>query len=508
MYIVNSTKEFSLLGETDAVRLGIVTINLKGAEKEVTVNKVDFVTKSALSKQEPIQNQQSQRQIEDTMKLMRMKHKDVFSDVTGKFQGPPIKIQVSKNAVPIIQPRRGNPLHYVDRLEKELKKMLDEDIIEGPLDEEEPGTFISNLVITDKKGTDQIRVTLDCQSVNKFIIPTHEPIPTSSELRHKLRGADRFSKLDMTNCYYQFEIEESARKLYTFRTPWGIYRYKRMVMGTSPASSEVQKKIREMIQKCPNTIHIKDDIIVYGKGSEHDTSLDHLLSVLKKNGVTMRPHKCELGKEEILWFGNIFSKYGMSPDPDKCSIIKQWPAPKSAAEVKSFLQTVQFNSKFLTGQPGEISYPELTKPLRDLTKKNVKFKWTELEDSAFQELKKRLCSDRVVVPFDTALPTRLYVDSSYAGTQATIAQEHIVNQESCWRPVDHSSRAWTPAESRYSQMERESNGILTGMCMNRMYTMGTHVEVVTDHEPLIPIYSIEGSKERPLRVDSHIVENY
>ena len=109
----------------------------------------------------------------------------------------------------------------------------------------------------------------------------------------------------------------------------------------------------------------------------------------------------------------------------------------------------------------------------------------------------------MVVPFDTALPTRLYVDSSYAGTQATVAQEHIVNQESCWRPVDHTSRAWTPAESRYSQMERESNGILTGMCMNRMYTMGTHVEVVTDHEPLIPIYSIEGSKERPLRVDSH-----
>ena len=82
----------------------------------------------------------------------------------------------------------------MDRLEAELKKMLNEDIIEGPLDEEEPGTFISNLVITDKKGTDQIRVTLDCQSLNKFIIPTHETIPTSGELPHKLKGADRFSK--------------------------------------------------------------------------------------------------------------------------------------------------------------------------------------------------------------------------------------------------------------------------------------------------------------------------
>ena len=277
-----------------------------------------------------------------------------------------------------------------------------------------------------------------------------------------------------------------------------------MVMGTIPASSEVQRNIREIIQNCPNIIHIKDDIIVYGKGSEHDVHLEQLLSVLSKNGFTLRPHKCELGKDEILWFGNTYSKYGMSPDPEKCSIIKQWPAPKSATEVKSFLQTVQFNSKFLTGQAGEVSYPELTKPLRDLTKKNAKFRWTDEEESAFQELKKRLCSDRVVVPFDTALPTRLYVDSSYAGTQATVAQEHIVKEQSYWRPVEHTSRAWTPAESRYSQMERESNGILTGMCMNRMYTLGTHVEVVTDHEPLIPIYSDEGSsKERPLRVDSH-----
>ena len=67
----------------------------------------------------------------------------------------------------------------------------------------------------------------------------------------------------------------------------------------------------------------------------------------------------------------------MSPDPEKCNIIHQWPAPKSVAEVKSFLQTVQFNSKFLTGQQGEASYPELTKPLRDLTKKNAKFRWTD-----------------------------------------------------------------------------------------------------------------------------------
>ena len=94
--------------------------------------------------------------------------------------------------------------------------MLEDEVIEGPISTEEPGTFISNLVIVDKRNTDRIRVTLDCTFANKEIYPTHEPIPTPEELRHKLKGSDRFLTLDMTNCYYQFEIEENARKLFAF----------------------------------------------------------------------------------------------------------------------------------------------------------------------------------------------------------------------------------------------------------------------------------------------------
>ena len=69
-------------------------------------------------------------------------------------------------------------MHYRECAKAELKKMISEDIIEGPIDIEEPGTFLSNLVITDKKGTDKVQVTLDCQEVNKSIYSTYEPIPT------------------------------------------------------------------------------------------------------------------------------------------------------------------------------------------------------------------------------------------------------------------------------------------------------------------------------------------
>ena len=52
----------------------------------------------------------------------------------------------------------------------------------------------------------------------------------------------------MTHCFHQFEIEEKARKLFTFRTPDGLYRYKRLVMGNSPASSECHRRVRDMVK--------------------------------------------------------------------------------------------------------------------------------------------------------------------------------------------------------------------------------------------------------------------
>ena len=78
MYIVNSFKELSLLGESDAVRFGIATINLNGASEEVDVKNVEFLAKSELPRQEPVQSDQFQRQIEDTINLIKKSIKMCF----------------------------------------------------------------------------------------------------------------------------------------------------------------------------------------------------------------------------------------------------------------------------------------------------------------------------------------------------------------------------------------------------------------------------------------------
>ena len=132
---------------------------------------------------------------------------------------------------------------------------MENDVIEGPLTEEEEGSWISNLVITDKKWDEgkpgerqQIRANLDLRPLNKYVYQTHEPIPTPDELKHRLKGSNRFTALDMVHSFHQFQLEEDARKLFTFRSPWGLYRYKRLVMGNSPASSECHRRVRAVVE--------------------------------------------------------------------------------------------------------------------------------------------------------------------------------------------------------------------------------------------------------------------
>ena len=110
------------------------------------------------------------------MEKIKEEFKGIFGGV-GKYKGDPVRIQMDERVKPIIQPPRKIPLHYVKPLEDHLEELLKEDVIEGPLQQEEPGTWISNLVITDKKWDKnrsnkkegertQIRANLDLRPLN------------------------------------------------------------------------------------------------------------------------------------------------------------------------------------------------------------------------------------------------------------------------------------------------------------------------------------------------------
>ena len=247
-------------------------------------------------------------------------------------------------------------------------------------------------------------------------------------------------------------------------------------------------------------IQIKDDIVVHGQGQEHDDNLRALLKRLYEYGIRLRKEKCSFGQQSIMWFGHIFSKQGMSPDPEKVRHIKAWPAPKNKDEVKSFLQTVQFVAAYMRSEKGT-PHADVTAPLRKLTHKHVRFEWTEECQRAFTELKNRLSDKTVLVPYVPHLPTRLYVDHGPEGIASTVAQLHKEGNNPGWKAVHHKSPSLIPAEQNYTKPEGESLAIYSGIKLNQQYLYGTPFTVMTDHSALPSLYNT--NRQAPTRVERH-----
>ena len=108
--------------------------------------------------------------------------------------------------------------------------------------------------------------------------------------------------MDMVHSFHQFVLEPAARKLFTFRAPGGLYRYKRLVMSNSLASSEAHRRIKTVLSACEGVIQIKDDVLVYGDQETHNGRLRAVLERFQKVGLTLRKEKCYLSQSEVKWF--------------------------------------------------------------------------------------------------------------------------------------------------------------------------------------------------------------
>ena len=536
VFIVESGEVDSLLGRDDGIRLGIIKLCPDGEKKAIEIRKeverrknevawLQLAKKLKIEESERFSDGRNQAEVDQDIDRILAKHPQLFQGL-GRVKNQEVDIQLKAGATPKIQPRRPVPIHYTEKLKKKIEELKREGVIEGPLSGPlEPGSYVSNPVITAKRWSDEeIRLNLDLSDANEDIVMSHHPIPTPDELRHELRDADTFTSIDANQMFQQWMIARNKRKLFTFRTPWGLYRYLRLPSGVNCAGQECNNNLRAIVEGLEGIIQIADDIVVFGKGRIHDQRLEKLLRRLEKWGITLRKEKCCWGRPEVLWFGKVYSKAGVSIDPTKTEVIRSLERPTSAKEVRSFLQMAQFNSEFLhPGQDGkgrQKNYAELTKPLRDAANAGTRFKWTTECQVAFNRIKELMASDKILEHYHPDRQTKLYVDFSDEGISATLAQGRPITVEQAqqlkalgarvnkvnkewveWRPVTHVSRSLEKSEKNYSSVEGESLAVLYGIWRLRRYLWGTKFQVAGDHKPLLPHYN--GKKVSPHRVTHH-----
>ena len=501
VYVVRGQQQ-SLLGLRDGEALGIIEIKPEGRYEMVGRVTPEYKLPPP-GEGEVVSGGQTQAQIDSKLEKIIEGYTSVFEGI-GRAKMKPIHIFLKEGVVPVQQKQRPVAFHYKDRLKEHINELSKAGVIEGPLESKDATGWVCNPVITHKKWSDtKIRMNLELRSMKNVVRTTHFPMPTFTELRHNFAGSDRFTSLDMNHAYHQFGLDEESKQLFTFYSPWGLYRYNTLVMGAHTASSECQEAVRLMLVGLEGVQQIQDDVVVHGKGEQHDIRLEAVLKRFQEYNITLRRQKCTFGQTEVLWFGHKYSKQGMSPDPSKTKMIKDWPAPTCKSEVKSFLQTVQFCAVFMKPGPGR-TYADVTSPLRKLTAKQVRFKWDDLCQRSFEELKELLWSDTVMANYEVDRRTRVYVDHGPQGVAATLAQEYKVpgQAQPVWRPVNHTSRSMTVAEKNYGKTEGESLAVVHGILTNKSFLYGIDFTVITDHLPLVSLYNSPG-RAAPVRVAKH-----
>ena len=468
-----------LLGRQTLEELGMIQFDATGGLKEPNRDELQKIHKIHTGN-------------EDLNKIL-LQHEERFGGIgKARRDGQDIQIHLplKEDAKPIAQKPRRVPYHLMEPLRHRMDEFVKKDIMEK-VPEHDSITWCSPLVVQPKpKNPSDIRVSLDLRVLNKSMERTRQvQAPITEDFINTFKDCKVFSKLDMNHGYHQFSLDEESRKLMTFSSPWGNYRYKRLAFGGVNSQDLFDAEMSKIISGIPRVLNNRDDIMVGGTDwDDHNANLAALLQRLKLHNLTLRKEKCEFGKSTIDFHGHLFTAEGLKPSPSKVKAVSECNPPKSKEELVSFLQMMAYLSRYIS------NFSIRCEPLRRLTKKEHSFEWTEAQQMAFEDLKTAITTAPVLIPYKPGRETMVICDGSPTGLGGGLFQK----TEHGYQPVHFVSRSLTDTEKRYSQIEREALAAEFTTTRLHMYLLGAqHFQLATDHKPLLPLFNNPTAKLPP-----------
>ena len=239
-----------------------------------------------------------------------------------------------------------------------------------------------------------------------------------------------------------------------------------------------------------------DDICVASDSIEqHFADLTEVFRRLRDNHLSINLGKCEFGKTEIRFLGHLVNAEGIRPLPEKVEVIKQFPKPKVAQELKRFIAMVNFYRKFL---PHAITYQIQLQKLVTGNKKNDRspLTWTQPAEEAFERCKYELANATLLAHPDAEAQLALYVDASDTAVGAALHQ--LIN--GTLQPLAFYSKKLTQSQAKYSTYDRELAAMYQAVSHFRYMIEGRRCYIVTDHRPLTFAFHQKSEKASPRRI--------
>ncbi|GJS07261.1 putative reverse transcriptase domain-containing protein [Tanacetum coccineum] len=142
------------------------------------------------------------------------------------------------------------------------------------------------------------------------------------------------------------------------------------------------------------------------------------------------------GYHQLRFLGHVINGNGIHV---KIDAFKNWKAPRTPTEFRSFLGLVGYYRRFIE------NFSKIAKPLTILTQKSKTFDWGEEQELAFQTLKDKLCNAPVLALPDGPEDFVVYCDTSGIGLGYHKSLQHIFSQ----KELNMQQRRWIELFSDY-----------------------------------------------------------
>ena len=152
-----------------------------------------------------------------------------------------------------------------------------------------------------------------------------------------------------------------------------------------------------------------DDLMIFMEKDdqeEHDKIVLKVLKHLRDNDLFVKPEKCRFRVTEVDFLGMIVSHNGIKMDPEKVNAILKWPELTNVKQVRAFLGLGNFYRHFIK------DYAVISRPMVDLTCKDVLFNFGDKEKASFKALKAAFTTAPMLHYPDQDRKFRLETDAS------------------------------------------------------------------------------------------------
>lgn len=394
------------------------------------------------------------------------RNKDIFGGL-GKFPGT-FSIKLHENSKPILHYKKRIPLALVDKLKVKLDQMVQDEII-SPVDY--PTDWVNNLQIVEKPNSNDLRICLDPKPLNTCIKREHFLIPTIDDLTSKLAKKSFFSVLDLSSGFWHMELDGDSSNLTTFMTPFGRFKFNRVPFGLNCAPEMFQGKMVKLFGDLKGVMVYFDDIVVYADDErEHDKIMQEVIDRARKNNIRFNTDKIQYRRREVKFMGYLLSEGTVKPDAKYSNAILGMKKPKDKSAVLRFLGLLKYIARFIP------NLSKLTAELRNLTRNDVQFEWTDAHEGEFTNLLNIVTSEQTLAIYDPGKPVIVQTDASKDGLGCVLIQDG--------RPVSFASRTLSRSEQKWAQIEKELLAIVFACQRFHFFLYGRSFTVESDHKPL------------------------